>query len=170
MPDPDPEPSPQTNGADDSGPFSLLKRLAQALRGGSGTKSIRESLEEVLEESERGDVALSPQERVMLANLLKFGELRVDDVMVPRADIVAVDESTSLCDLVRAFREAQHSRLPLYRDTLDDPVGLIHIKDVLALVEIGARRRCCAGPMCRSPRSSANCCSCRLRCRRASCC
>ena len=57
--------------------------------------------------------------------------------MVPRADIVAVEESTSLCDLVRAFREAQHSRLPLYRETLDDPVGLIHIKDVLSLVEIG---------------------------------
>jgi CBS domain containing-hemolysin-like protein len=73
----------------------------------------------------------------MLANLLKFGELRVADVMVPRADIVAVEESTSLCDLVRAFREAQHSRLPVYRETLDDPVGLIHIKDVMALVEIG---------------------------------
>lgn len=124
--------------ADAAKPFSFLKRLALALRGVSGTKSIRESLEEAIEESERSsDAALSPQERVMLANLLKFGELRVGDVMVPRADIVAVEESTSLCDLVRAFREAQHSRLPLYRETLDDPTGLIHIKDVLSLVEIG---------------------------------
>lgn len=119
------------------GPFGLLRRLGQALRGGSGAKSIRESLEEVIEESERGDDALSPQERVMLANLLKFGELRVDDVMVPRADIIAVEESLSLAELLQAFREAQHSRLPLYRETLDDPVGLIHVKDVLALVEIG---------------------------------
>lgn len=71
----------------------------------------------------------------MLANLLKFGELRVDDVMVPRADIVAVDESVTLNELLAAFREAQHSRLPLYRETLDDPVGLIHIKDVLSLLE-----------------------------------
>ncbi|MBU6444283.1 MAG: hemolysin family protein [Alphaproteobacteria bacterium] len=109
-----------------------------ALRGESATKSIRESLEEVIEESERSaDTELLPQERVMLANLLRFGELRVDDVMVPRADIVAVEETTSLCDLVRIFREAQHSRLPLYRETLDDPTGLIHIKDVLALVETG---------------------------------
>ena len=137
MSDPDPDPSTSQDGADGRGRFSLLKRFAQALRGGAGTKSIRESLEEVIEESERSDAALLPQERMMLANLLKFGELRVDDVMVPRADIVAVEESTSLCDLVRAFREAQHSRLPLYRETLDDPVGLIHIKDMLSLVEIG---------------------------------
>lgn len=72
----------------------------------------------------------------MLANLLKFGELRVEDVMVPRADIVAVEDSISLSQLLATFREAQHSRLPLYRDTLDDPVGLIHIKDVMALVEL----------------------------------
>ena len=137
MADPDSDPSPPGGGADEHGPISLLKRFAQALRGEAGTKSIRESLEEVIEESERSDAVLLPQERIMLANLLKFGELRVDDVMVPRADIVAVEESTSLCDLVRAFREAQHSRLPLYRETLDDPVGLIHIKDVLSLVEIG---------------------------------
>jgi len=137
MSDPDSDPGTSRGAADERGPFSLLKRFAQALRGEAGTKSIRESLEEVIEESERSDAALLPQERIMLANLLKFGELRVDDVMVPRADIVAVEESTSLCDLVRAFREAQHSRLPLYRETLDDPVGLIHIKDVLSLVEIG---------------------------------
>lgn len=136
MPDSDSEPS-SSDGGDVRGPVSFLKRLAQALRGDGGTKSIRESLEEVIEESERSDAALSAQERMMLANLLKFGEMRVDDVMVPRADIVAVDETTSLCDLVRAFREAQHSRLPIYRETLDDPTGLVHIKDVLSLVEIG---------------------------------
>ncbi len=134
----DPDPSRTSNGAEASRHTSLLKRLSMVLRGESGAKSIRESLEEVIEESERSaDTELLPQERVMLANLLRFGELRVDDVMVPRADIVAVEESTSLCDLVRIFREAQHSRLPLYRETLDDPTGLIHIKDVLALVETG---------------------------------
>src|SRR3984957_11374615 len=115
----------------------LLKRLAQALRGGS-SQSIRESLEEVIEESERQSPALSPQERVMLANLLKFGELRVSDVMVPRGDIIGVEEKAPLKDLVVCFREAQHSRLPVYRETLDDPVGLVHIKDVLSLLEPGA--------------------------------
>ncbi len=115
---------------------SFLRRLRQALRHRHGD-SIRESLEEVIEESERQNPALARRERVMLANLLKFGELRVDDVKVPRADIVAVDESISICELVAKFREAQHSRLPVYRETLDDPIGLVHIKDVMGLGELG---------------------------------
>jgi len=114
---------------------SLLKRLAHLLRGDDPAAAIRESLEEVIEESDRQSPALSAQERIMLANLLKFGELRVKDVMVPRADIVAVEEKTSLADLVVLFREAQHSRLPVYRETLDDPVGLVHLKSVLSLLE-----------------------------------
>jgi CBS domain containing-hemolysin-like protein len=113
---------------------SLLKRLAQLLRGDDAAASMRESLEEVIEESERQSAALSEQERIMLANLLKFGELKVKDVMVPRADIIAVEEKTSLADLVMLFREAQHSRLPVYRETLDDPIGLVHLKNVLALL------------------------------------
>jgi CBS domain containing-hemolysin-like protein len=113
-----------------------LKRLSHLLRRGNA-QAIRESLEEVIEESDRQSPAFSAQERIMLGNLLKFGELRVDDVMVPRPDIVAVEESTPLCELVAAFRQAQHSRLPVYRGTLDDPTGVIHIKDVLGLVELG---------------------------------
>jgi CBS domain containing-hemolysin-like protein len=118
--------------------LSLLQRLAQILRGNHGAQSIRESLEEVIEESDRQSPALSQQERTMLANLLKFGELRVGDVMVPRGDIVGVDEDTPLKELIARFREAQHSRLPVYRDTLDDPTGLIHIKDVLSLLTIAS--------------------------------
>jgi CBS domain containing-hemolysin-like protein len=117
-------------------PRSLLKRLNQILRRGEG-ESMRQSLEEVIEESERENPALSRPEREMLANLLKFGELRVDDVMVPRTDIVAIEETTTLCELVAKFREAQHSRLPIFRETLDDPVGLVHIKDVVGLGELG---------------------------------
>jgi CBS domain containing-hemolysin-like protein len=96
---------------------------------------MRTSLEEVIEESDREGSDLSPQERVMLANLLKFGELKVSDVMVPRPDIIAVEEVIPIAALVNTFREAEHSRLPVYRETLDDPVGFIHIKDVLALAE-----------------------------------
>ena len=117
----------------DSWTPNILKRLAQALRGGSA-QSIRESLEEVIEESERQTSALTPQERMMLANLLKFGELRVDDVMVPRADIIAVEEKTPLPQLIADFRAAQHSRLPVYRETLDDPLGLVHVKDIFGLL------------------------------------
>ena len=118
-------------------PLSMLRRLAQALRGGTDAQAMRDSLEEVIEESERESHTISPQERKMLANLLRFGEVRVGDVMVPRTDIVAVEESTSLRDLVTQFREAQHSRLPVFRETLDDPTGLVHLKDALGLIELG---------------------------------
>lgn len=113
---------------------SLLKRLAQLVRGGTAT-AIRENLEEIIEESERQSPALSAQERTMLSNLLKVGELKVSDVMVPRADIISVELDTPVTELVALFGDAQHSRLPVYRETLDDPVGLVHIKDVLALIE-----------------------------------
>jgi magnesium and cobalt transporter len=115
----------------------LLKRLIQRLRGEDpSSAAIRESLEEVIEESERKEPALSQQERVMLANLLSFGELKVSDVMVPRASIMAADEDMPMADLVALFRDAKHSRLPVYRENLDDPTGLVHVKDVLALLEL----------------------------------
>src|SRR6185437_4086090 len=114
----------------------LLKRLMQMLRGEDpSSAAIRESLEEMIEESDRTEPELSQQERVMLGNLLSFGELKVSDVMVPRAQIVAADEETPLAELMSLFREAKHSRLPVYRENLDDPTGLVHVKDVLTLLE-----------------------------------
>jgi CBS domain containing-hemolysin-like protein len=74
----------------------------------------------------------APVDMVDQAELFK--ELRVDDVMTPRADILALDISCPLDELVRVFVEAGHSRLPLYRETLDDPVGVVHIKDVVKLI------------------------------------
>jgi CBS domain containing-hemolysin-like protein len=115
----------------------IAARLAQALRGLRRDSAMRESLEEVIEESERGAQELSAQERMMLTNLLTFGELTVSDVMVPRADIVAVEEQTPFSQVLGVFREAQHSRLPIYRETLDDPLGMLHIKDIFALIETG---------------------------------
>jgi magnesium and cobalt transporter len=128
---------PQQNEQGNGKHLPLLRRIAALLHRDHEALAMRESLEEVIEESDRQSGELSPQERVMLANLLKFGELRVEDVMVPRADIIAVEEKTPICELVAQFREAQHSRLPVYRETLDDPTGLVHIKDVLALAELG---------------------------------
>src|SRR6187399_2601793 len=124
-----------------------LKWLLQKLSGQTTeATAIRESLEEVIEESDRESPALSAQERVMLSNLLTFGELKVRDVMVPRAQIVAVDENIGLSDLLKLFREAQHSRLPVYRETLDDPTGLIHVKDVLGLLQPEADGAFCLSP------------------------
>jgi len=114
----------------------LLKRLIQRLRGEDpSSAAMRESLEEVIEESERKEAALSQQERVMLTNILAFGALKVSDVMVPRARIMAADEDAPMAELVALFRDAKHSRLPVYRENLDDPTGLVHVKDVLALLE-----------------------------------
>jgi CBS domain containing-hemolysin-like protein len=127
-----------------------LKRLIQKLTGQDvEAAAIRESLEEVIEESERESAALSAQERVMLGNLLRFGELKVRDVMVPRAEIIAVDEGIGLADLLMLFREAQHSRLPMFRETLDDPTGLIHVKDVLGLLQADASGAYCLSPNAR---------------------
>jgi CBS domain containing-hemolysin-like protein len=72
--------------------------------------------------------------RSMMVNLLEFASMRVDDVMVPRVDIVAIEESASLHALMQRFAEASHSRLPVYRETLDDLIGMVHIKDLLSLM------------------------------------
>ncbi|MEO0960870.1 MAG: hemolysin family protein, partial [Pseudomonadota bacterium] len=77
------------------------------------------------------EAGLSAAEQDMFVNLLGFNELRTEDVMVPRPDIVAVEQSTSLDELVKVFREANHSRLPVFSETLDDPRGMVHIKDLL---------------------------------------
>ena len=75
--------------------------------------------------------SFSRQEREMLLNLLRFDSQRVEDVMLPRADIVSIDEQSSLHELLQLFQTVSHSRIPLFRDTLDDPRGMIHIKDLM---------------------------------------
>jgi CBS domain containing-hemolysin-like protein len=109
--------------------------------GLSGSPSLREMLEAELHQGETGDSTFSAEEREMLVRLLRFGALRVEDVMVPRADIIAVDENDTIEDLLRTFEEAEVSRIPLFRDTLDDPRGMVHIKDLLTwlMSEAGAR-------------------------------
>ncbi len=114
----------------------LVTRLQEIL-GAKNDASVRENLEDALESHEPGEASLSKQERIMLLNILSFNELRVDDVMVPRADIIGVEESESLGEVVQTFRRAAHSRLPVYRETLDDPIGMYHIKDVIQLLEPG---------------------------------
>ncbi|MFZ3034654.1 MAG: hemolysin family protein [Parvibaculum sp.] len=93
--------------------------------------TLRESLEEALEGHDESGRTLTPEERHMLGNILSFGALRVDDVMVPRADVVAVEEGATLAELLRLYNDANHSRMPIYRETLDDPIGMVHIKDVV---------------------------------------
>ena len=104
----------------------ILVRLG--LRSGS---TLRDDLNEALAgKGEAGDV-FSPEERAMLQNILRLRELRVDDVMVPRAEIHAVEIDTSLGEVLHIFEETGHSRLPVYDDILDDPRGMVLIKDLL---------------------------------------
>jgi CBS domain containing-hemolysin-like protein len=107
--------------------MSWLRGLAR----GKGDQSLRESLEDAIQEADESGIELDREERTMLRNILAFGELAVDDVMVPRADIEAVEVNLGLAELVAAFREAGHSRLPIYRETLDDILGMVHVKDLL---------------------------------------
>ncbi len=136
---------PATNGHDQKRPGSLVQKLKALLGIAHRGVTLRESLQGVIDEHQKTgtdtEVAghLSEQERAMLLNILSFGSLRVEDVMVPRADIVAVDEDESLEEILQTLGEAGHSRIPVYRETLDDPVGMYHIKDLLpvALKQMG---------------------------------
>ena len=78
-----------------------------------------------------GAVAASPGQSAMRLRLQEFEQARVEDAMIPRADIVAVEVETPFDELIAVFAEATHSRLPVYRDTLDNPIGFVHIKDVV---------------------------------------
>ena len=96
--------------------------------------TLREKLEVLLKEEAKIGGEFSPEESNMLAGLLRFGASRVDEVMVPRADIVAIEEMQSLGDLILLFEESGVSRIPIYNETLDDPRGMIHIKDLFRWV------------------------------------
>ena len=117
----------------------VFSRITNMIRGGRRDTHVKESIEDILEEEDASE-ALSPKERAMLRNLLKFGGLTVADLMTRRADIVAVDVTSGFDAVMAVFADAQHSRLPLYRETLDEPLGMIHLKDmVTAMVDPAAR-------------------------------
>ena len=108
---------------------SWFDRIRQAV-GLKSPSSLREDIEDALE-ADDADIAFSAEERHMLRNILRMREVRVDDVMVPRADILALDVETTIGEALRAFQESGHSRMPVYRESLDDPIGMVHIKDLM---------------------------------------
>jgi len=120
-------------------PEGFVARLLARLRL-RGSASIRGDLQDVLSEGATAGDDFLPQERAMLQNVLALRTRRVYDVMVPRADIVAVAAEISLGELLRVFRTAGHSRLPVYAETLDDPRGMIHIRDFLDYLAAGAEQ------------------------------
>jgi len=114
----------EKNGREGQG--GLLERLRSLL--GLGIGSVRDDIEDALEESKE-DADFTPQERAILKNVLALHDVRVADIMLPRADIIAIAADTPLSDVLARFRTAGHSRLPVFGETLDDPQGMIHIRD-----------------------------------------
>jgi len=110
---------------------SWFERLLQTFGLGE-EPDLRELIEDALARSKSD--TLSTQERSMLRRILQFGTLTVEDVMVPRADIIAVDDTVSVAELMDVFRQAEHSRVPVYHETLDDPRGMVHIRDLMSWI------------------------------------
>ena len=117
-------------------PLSQIWTRLRQVFGSGVDDSLHQSLEGVIQQHDAGpsNVVVTPEARAMLLNILEFGALRVDDVMVSRADIISIDETTSLTQALLVFAEANHSRMPVYRETLDEPVGMLHIKDLIGWI------------------------------------
>lgn len=120
------EPQEPVNGTSRDGFINRLKKILGIKNG-----SIRQDLQFALSEDSFDAGHFSADERIFLGNILALRDVRVEDVMVPRADVDAVSITTNLAELLHLFRNAGHSRMPVFGDTLDDPRGMIHIKDVL---------------------------------------
>ena len=133
-------PDNHTSEADSS--RSLWQLVRTFLTGSDGDQSLRAQLEEAIDEHEEegapgGNGDLTPLERQMLRNLLHFSEHDADDVAIPRGEIIAIPAAASWDDLVSAFAEHGHSRLPVYGETLDEIVGMVMIKDVFPFLASG---------------------------------
>jgi CBS domain containing-hemolysin-like protein len=118
--------------ADENQPEGWLARVTRILFGWKAAAT-RADLEQVLT-AEQPSSGFSPEEAVMLKNILGLRECRIERVMIPRADIVAVQQDLTLGALVKVFESAGHSRLVVYNDTLDDPTGMVHIRDLVAFM------------------------------------
>lgn len=125
-------PTRRSNGLARENRESWLHRILRAAFGWNPTL-IRSDLK-VLLDGAAAETDFSPDESRMLKNILSLRERRLDDVMVPRADIVAVQQDIPLGELVKVFENASHSRLVVYNDTLDEPVGMVHIRDLIAFM------------------------------------
>ncbi len=108
-------------------------RLLRRSRGSDGS-SLRYALEELAERHEEDNEPIDPTEHLILENTLRLRSQTVEDVMAPRADIIAIDVQTPLADVVKRIGETHHSRIPVYEGNLDHTIGLVHVKDILPAV------------------------------------
>jgi CBS domain containing-hemolysin-like protein len=117
-------------------PSSFFRRavawITRGFRPRNGDTSIRETIEELIEDREDGEIAINADERLLIGNVFKLRDVSAADVMLPRAEIVAIEASAPKEELVALMAREAHSRVPVYRDTVDHVIGMVHIKDVLA--------------------------------------
>jgi len=114
------------------GGAGALTRLLRSLRRDRKSEELRETLEEIIEAADFKGEEIAPDERRLLRNILRLHAVTAADVMVPRADIVAVEIETPLARLIDLVKRSGHSRFPVYRGALDDIVGMVHVKDLIA--------------------------------------
>jgi CBS domain containing-hemolysin-like protein len=142
-----------SSGARENG-RSFWSGLSNFLFGNDGEATLRDQIEEAIESYE-GEVPkvgdLTPVERQMLRNLLHFGERTAGEIAVPRGEIIAVPSTIGFEELIAAFTEAEHSRLPVYEESLDSVVGMVHIKDVFRLKVSGAEPPADLSTLLRAP-------------------
>ncbi|HMK69433.1 MAG TPA: hemolysin family protein [Xanthobacteraceae bacterium] len=131
-----------------------LSRVMRILFGWKAAAT-RADLELVLT-GEQPESGFSPEEAALLKNILGLRECRIESVMIPRADIVAVQQDIAIGELIKVFAVAGHSRLVVYNDTLDDPTGMVHIRDLLAFMAARAASDPAAGQSERSPPADLN--------------
>src|SRR6266853_3416222 len=136
----DPEPPARDGQNEDThsnggGSLSRLRTLLRLLRRPRGPRSSRETMDALIAVAALEGVSpITPQERFLIANILKIHDQTAADVMVPRVDIVSLDVETPFAEVVKCMIEHGHSRVPIYRESLDDVIGFVHVKDVLAPV------------------------------------
>ncbi len=129
------------------GPASQRPRLRRLRdwwrrrRGHHAENGLGPSIAELIEERAQEDGPVDAHEHTLIANVLRLRDETARDVAVPRADIVAIEAGTSFAALVRRFAEEQHSRLPVYRGTLDEVIGMVHVKDALGFLDAGKSPR-----------------------------
>ena len=115
--------------------FSFLRNVWRMIRRGrNGDSSVRDTLEELIEERDDADQPINADERILLANILELRVRTVHDVMVPRADIIAIAVDTMYSEIIDTITREGHSRLPVFGESLDDSIGFIHAKDVASAV------------------------------------
>jgi magnesium and cobalt transporter len=116
-------------------PKGVFDKLRSFLKPKSNEEHLREAIEEYIEEIDSDSTetleSVTSHERKLISNILKLRGATTEDVMIPRADITAIEMRATKEELINLLQEKQFSRIPVYRDTLDDVIGTVHIKDLL---------------------------------------